>query len=178
MQKRFEIRRAEIRDAVQIAEVNTQSWKETYPGIMPEARLAVLDVGKCAKNWTNSLNQNQIVWVATVDEQIVGFVSGGKNRVQSDCETGLGNVCECELAVIYILKAFHKMGIGRALFDRFVKQMQAEGYHHMVVWVAELNSSTGFYTRMGGELIDRKIMLVFDERVPEVAYRFDITKHK
>jgi L-amino acid N-acyltransferase YncA len=144
---------------------------------MPEARLAALDVDKCAMNWTDSLNQNQIVWVATVDEQIVGFVSGGKNRIQSDCETGLGNVCECELAVIYILKAFHKMGIGRALFDRFVKQMQAEGFQTMVVWVAELNPSTGYYARMGGELIDRKFMSVCGQYVPEVAYRFDITKY-
>jgi hypothetical protein len=42
----------------------------------------------------------------------------------------------------------------------------------MVVWVAEKNKSTRFYERMGGELVDRKILLVCEEPVPVIAYRY------
>ena len=175
MQHSFEIRKAKMEDVTGIAEVHIQSWRETYPGIMPEKKLVALNIDSSIRNWTNAFEQNQFMLVATVSGIVVGFAAGGKNRDQSDCETGLGNACECELAAIYILADYHKQGIGRALHNRFVQQMQAEGYQDMVIWVAEHNSATGFYTRMGGKLIDRKVLLVCEAEVPVVAYKFDIT---
>ncbi|MDZ4181327.1 MAG: GNAT family N-acetyltransferase, partial [Candidatus Cloacimonadaceae bacterium] len=103
---------------------------------------------------------------------IVGFVSGGKNRSQEGCESGLASACDGELAAMYLLKAYHRRGIGRALTEVFSERLRSLGYRSMVAWVAEKNPATGFYQRMGGELIDRRILIVCEESVPVIAYRY------
>jgi len=174
MSKQAIIRKAEISDAMQIAEVNTQSWKETYPGIMPEEKLARLNVESCHQNWLTAISAGCVIFVACIDNEVVGFVSGGINREQDNCETGAGNACECELAAMYLLQKYHKQGIGRNLFDRFKLEMQQANFLTMVVWVAEKNSTTGFYASMGGEQIDRKILDICNTPVPVVAYKYNI----
>ena len=171
MAEPFIIRAATALDASGIAKVNIQSWRETYPGIMPEKVLSSLSLETCTRNWDKSLAANYCVFVAVVSGEIVGYVSGGHNRQHEDNETGLANTCECELATLYLLRSHQKLGIGKALFEAFVSVMKGSGYHTMAVWAAEQNPATGFYRKMGGELIDRKMF--FD--IPEVAYRYIIS---
>ena len=168
----FIIRAATATDALGIAEVNIQSWRETYPGIMPEKVLTSLSLESCTRNWDKSLATGSCVIVAVVSGEIAGFVSGGQNRPHDNNETGLANTCECELATLYLLRSHQKLGIGKAMFEAFVSVMQAIGYHTMAVWVSEQNPATGFYRKMGGELIDRKMYRKADIDVPEVAYRY------
>lgn len=174
MDNPFTIRSATIDDIEAIATVNIQSWKETYPGIMPAQRIAALNLEGCMRNWKLSLEAGSLVFVAAVDDRIIGFAAGDKNRSNEHCETGLGDKCDCELAAIYILQKYHKQGIGKALGLRFVASMQEQGHRSMVIWVAEKNPATGFYKALGGELIDRKFLMVCEEAIPVVAYRFDI----
>lgn len=42
----FDIRQAAVADAVMIAAVHVQSWRETYQGIVPQSHLAGLDVAE------------------------------------------------------------------------------------------------------------------------------------
>jgi GNAT superfamily N-acetyltransferase len=172
----FTIRTATATDARGIAEVNIRSWRETYPGIMPETLLASLSLESCTRNWDKALATGSCVIVAVMDERIVGFVSGGPNRQHEDNETGLANSCECELATLYLLRSHQKLGIGKALFEAFVNVMQSLGYITMAVWVSEQNPATGFYCKMGGELIDRKMYRKANIDIPEVAYRYYIDR--
>ncbi len=174
MDIQYQIRLAELNDVAHISEVNIQSWKETYPGIMPDEKIAGLTKESCIKNWVNALSQGSVILVAIVDGIIVGFVAGGENLEKSFCKTGLGNECECELSAMYILQRYHKMGIGKGLFGNFVLLMQRFKHTSMVVWVAEKNPATGFYARMDGEIVDNKDLIVCDIPVPIVAYRFFI----
>ena len=170
MSELFSIRKAVVSDARGIAFVHIESWKETYPGIMPEEKIASLNTESCASHWESTLSNESNVYVAEVNGLIVGFVSGSKNRFQDNCETGFANNCECELAAIYLLKKYHHLGIGKALFERFVEIMIALGFKTMTVWVAEKNPSKDFYARMGGSLSDSKVLYVLNQPVPLVAY--------
>ncbi len=172
MNQEILIRPAGADDVEAIARVHIQSWHETYPGIMPERKIASLNMDGCRRNWENALAAGSHVLVVIAGGEVVGFVSGGKNRKNEDCETGMGDSCEAELAAMYMLRAFHGRGIGRMMFDRFTDRMQREGYRSMVIWVAEKNPTVHFYERMGGEKVDRKILMVFDEPVPVIAYRW------
>ena len=102
------IRPAVESDIEAIATVNIQSWKETYPGIMPAKKLAALNLERCIRNWQLSMQSGTFVFVAEREGQIVGFVSGGKNRTSEISECGLGDACDCELAAIYILRKHHR----------------------------------------------------------------------
>jgi len=166
------IRPARTDDIAAIVQVHIKSWQETYPGIMPERKIASLNPEGSQRNWEHAFASGSHIFVAEVDGQVVGFVSGGKNRPQDDCETGIGNGCEAELTAMYMLRAHHGRGIGRMMFDRFTARMVAEGYHSMVLWVAEKNPTVRFYERMGGEKVDRRILMVCDEPVPVLAYRY------
>lgn len=166
------IRAADATDISKIAAVNIQSWKETYPGIMPERKIASLNLEACSRNWENALASGSSVFVAEVNNDIIGFVSGGANRIQEACETGIGNTCEAELAAIYILREYHGKGIGRMMFTHFVDTMVQDGFHSMVVWVAEMNPAVSFYLKLGGEQVDRKILYVCEEPVPVIAFRY------
>jgi len=164
------IRPAGTDDIEAIARVHIQSWYETYPGIMPDRKIASLNMDGCRRNWENALATGSYVLVVIAGGELVGFVSGGKNRTNEDCETGIGDSCEAELAAMYMLRAYHGRGIGRMMFDRFTARMQEEGYRSMVIWVAEKNPTVRFYERMGGEKVDRKILMICDEPVPVIAY--------
>lgn len=166
------IRTAILSDSEAIASVHVQSWKETYPGIMPAKRLEDMSIERSSKHWQANISGDFTVLVSEVDGQIIGFASGGENCESQACETGLGNACDCELGALYILGDFHRRGIGKALFNAFVSKMRVKDYATMVVWVAEKNKSTQFYEAMGGELVDRKIIQVCDEPIPVLAYRY------
>ena len=168
------VRAAETADIESIAAVNIQSWKETYPGIMPAQRIDGMNMESCAKHWQANIAGASYVLVAEVNGSIVGFASGGDNYQYQDCETGLGNTCDCELGALYLLQQYHGRGIGKALFQQFTMQMRREQRNTMIVWVAEKNKSTGFYAAIGGELVDRKILIVCSEPIPVLGYRYTL----
>ncbi|MDZ4121473.1 MAG: hypothetical protein U1C33_03580, partial [Candidatus Cloacimonadaceae bacterium] len=76
------IRAAKASDAAAIAAVHIQSWLETYPGIMPKKRLDALNLESCTRNWESAIHRCDIILVAELEDRIVGFVAGGKNRTQ------------------------------------------------------------------------------------------------
>jgi len=168
------IRNAVPADAPSLAAVHIQSWLETYPGIMPQQKLDSLNMEASARNWSNAIATCEVVMVAKLDGRIIGFVSGGKNRLQEGCETGLANRCDAELAAMYMFAEFHGKGIGRAMFEAFTSRLSSLGYKQMAIWVAAKNSSIGFYQRMGGLLIDSRTLTVCGEQIPLLAYRCEL----
>lgn len=168
------VRIASFIDIAQIAKVHIQSWLETYPGIMPQRKLDSLNHESSERNWARTMESGGVFLVAEVEAEVVGFISGGENRSNEGCETGAGDACECELAAMYILREHHGKGVGKALYAAFTDRMVSLGYTSMVAWVAERNPACGFYARMGGERIDRRIINVMDTPVPVVAYRYAI----
>ena len=168
----FVIRNAVPEDAPDIAKVHIQSWKETYPGIMPQQRIDALNQESSTRNWLAGFERKDEIFVAVVAGQVVGFVSGGKNRIQDGCESGEANKCDCELAAMYLLRDFQGLGIGKALLHTLAERFKDLGFSSMVAWVAEKNPSVQFYAHLGGERIDRKILLVCEVEVPVLAYRY------
>lgn len=166
------IRRANSEDLAAIAACHIQSWRETYPGIMPREKLDAMNIPASIRNWQSSLNEGHIFLVAEVSGAVCGFASGGENRSHPDCETGIGNSCSAELGALYLLQSHQGLGIGRALFESFCKDALDLGHQTMVVWVAEKNASCGFYAHMGGEMVDRKVLKVINTPVPVIAYSY------
>ncbi len=166
------IRKAEPQDIESVARVHIQSWRETYPGIMPQAKLDSMNLEASMRNWQNTLAGDSWFYVAEVEAEFCGFISGGVNRSNEGCSTGLADSCSAELAAMYILAKHHGKGIGRALYSTIAGKAISQGHKSMVAWVAEKNPACGFYAHMGGELVDSRIMMVMGCEVPLVAFRF------
>ncbi len=166
------IRKAAIEDCTQIAKVHIQSWLETYPGIMPEKKLASLNLDSSRRNWESAILRGDSFFVAVVDGHIQGFCCGAENRQNEGCETGLGDSCSAELAALYIVRQYQSIGLGRSLFEALKNEFIQLGHKTMVAWVAEKNPSCDFYAKMNGTLVDRKVLLICETDVPVLAYRY------
>ena len=82
------------------------SWRTAYRGIIPESYLASLSYDERAKQWKNSLeNENYLVSVAEDEpsNQIIGFASGGRDRSRDAEYTG-------ELGAIYLVEDYRGKG--------------------------------------------------------------------
>jgi GNAT superfamily N-acetyltransferase len=58
---------------------------------------------------------------------------------------------EGELDKIYVLRAWHRCGIGRALVEQVARRFLAEGVGSMLLFGDPRNPSNGFYERLGAE---------------------------
>ena len=161
------IREASEEDAVAIARIHVDSWRTTYPGIVPDDILAGLSYERREDAWRATLSNpdtQEAVFVAEeVGGQIVGFASGGLERSGDPVYKG-------ELYAIYLLQEYQGQGLGRELILTVVKRLLQEGFRSMLVWVLRENPSRGFYEKLGGQYVREQLIDIGDAQLVEVAY--------
>ncbi len=163
------VRQAKASDATEIAKVHVLSWQKSYEGLVDEDYLQQMRVGDRESNWLRRITEaTDIVLVAEVDGQIVGFAHGGEQREE-------GCPYDAELRAIYILKDFQGQGIGRKLFEELLKRSKEAGYQSMNVWVLAKNTNAGkFYEAMGAERGGMKESLAIGKKdYPLAEYFWD-----
>lgn len=128
------------------ANVHIHSWRETYTGLLDTAflnRLAA-SFGARTESWKRILSgtTGSKVRVACEASEIIGFVNVGPAR---DAEhEGRG-----EVRALYLLKAFHGLGIGRALLAEGLGLLAEDGFSSAYVWVLAGNTTRRFYEKSG-----------------------------
>jgi len=161
----MQIRKARPEDAERIAWVHLESWKATYPGIIPQAYIDGLRVEDGAARWRERLAdpKGPVVLVAEDEAGIFGFAAGGAMVHPVDGFDG-------ELEAIYLLASHHKHGAGAVLVRGMAQALGARGFRSMVVWALKENPACGFYQRMGGVLVGEQEIEIGGVTLPEVAY--------
>lgn len=137
------IRPARPEDAAAMAQVNVQSWRETYRGLMPDARLD--DPGFLTARerfWTMALTDERYrenrVAVAERDGTVIGIAMSGPPLDDDATWTR-------QLYVLYVLAAEHGTGAGPALMEAVVDPQQS-----VALWVADPNPrAQAFYRKHG-----------------------------
>lgn len=146
-------RRAAPQDAAGMAHVHITSWQETYTGLMPDAVMAELPLRFKSRYelWqTVTARTDQDTFVAEhPDYGIVGIMNGGAAR---DAEFA----GQCEIYCLYLLKAFHRQGIGFRLLQDFFAASHERGYQGAYAWVLKGNPAVAFYQRTGAVLSDHE----------------------
>jgi len=155
-------------DAAAIASVHVDSWRETYPGMLPDRYLGAMDVSDYEDRWLRTIQDpyhRSAVFVVEELGRVVGFASCGRERDGDARYAG-------ELYAIYLLAAAQGRGLGRALVEAVVGALAIRGMTSMVVWVLRDNTAArGFYERMGGVYLrERPLDLDIEADVPEVSY--------
>jgi GNAT superfamily N-acetyltransferase len=162
------VRPARVQDAPGIARVHVDSWRATYPGIVPDIVLARLNYGDRERWWHNILSNPEntsVVFVAVDDAgKIIGFASGGSTQ-----EPVSGY--DAELYAIYLYGDAQGQGLGRRLVHSIAQTLADRGYKSMVVWVLADNPARGFYEWLGGTYVtEKEIMIGGEKPLQEVAY--------
>ena len=161
----MKIRPAVLADAASIAGVHVASWRTAYAGIVSQAHLDSLDEAQFTERWQNwiSSETSATFCVAEVDGDLCGFASAGPIRTPVTFYDG-------ELYAIYLLPEMQRKGIGRALFASAAAALISRELKHMLLWTLRDNPSTGFYERLGGEIVAEDIHEIGGEKLAGVAY--------
>lgn len=161
------IRKAVLNDAKGIAKVHVDSWRTTYKNIIPDEFLNNLSYQRREELWINNIPKGN-VFVAENDKgEIVGFSSGGIER------SGKYKEYQGELSSIYILKEFQGQGIGKALTNPVIRELEKLGINSMLVFVLEENGSRLFYEKIGGKIIDTVEVEIAGKKLKELVYGWD-----
>ena len=144
----FYLREGKIEDAVQKGFVHFTSWIETYTGLMPKEYLDNLKLESCI-TIARKYPQNNIV--AEVNNIVVGFIGYLEDsRDMSSIKPS------SEIMAIYLLKEYHKKGIGYALMEEALKRVTKKS---IILFVLQENTNAiNFYKRLGFDFTGHKII--------------------
>jgi len=166
------LRDANKEDLLAIAKVQVDSNRSSYIGIMPEGYLNNLSYGSKASEWDEKLfneKSTQFMYVVeTGNGNIVAFASASLVRTN--------DLFERELYSIYILKEFQRKGIGRLLIKAIITKFTESNIRSMILWTLQDNPSRLFYKRLGGKVVDKRIIDRGGKELQQIAYAWeDIT---
>ena len=161
------IRRAELSDAPGIARVHVESWRAAYTGIIADEyldRLSITEKTRERQQWLSYPPAGNVVLVAEVDGEIVGFASCGRERTNHPLYTG-------ELYALYIRPSHQGQGLGHKLVQESTKELLAQGHQALLILVlADNHSARGFYERLRGRVVLETTFTTGVQTLPEVGY--------
>ena len=164
-----QIRRATAEDARGIAEVHVASWLAAYSGVLPEQKLAQLDVDEREAAWrerlTDAEGSERRAWVAIEKDGIVGFAFA---QPSADEDVGHG---VHELTALYLVPSAWRREIGTALLSVADAALRDTHVVAATLWVLEANDAArSFYEASGWEL-DGRDPSFKDFGAPALRYR-------
>ncbi len=149
------IRLARVGDEAGIARLHVHSWQSTYRGIVPDDVLCNLNEEERRQQWADALLDirktpgKKVIFVAVEDDEIVGFVCGGKARKEKLANP---DAFDSELYAIYVESTAQGKGIGADLFQSLKDWLVKHNFNNMFLWAFADNPFLHFYPRMGGVL--------------------------
>jgi ribosomal protein S18 acetylase RimI-like enzyme len=135
------IRDARVDDVPALAALHVETFKETH------GRFGGPTYALREGQWRAAFKRETdwFCYVAeTPDGRLVGFAKGTLH------DGGVAGF-EGELNKIYVLRAWHGRGIGRALVEHVARRFLARGIDSMLLFGDARNPSNAFYERLGAE---------------------------
>jgi diamine N-acetyltransferase len=164
------IRRAELADAEQLAQLGAATFTETFGHLYPPEDLqSFLLSAHSIDNWRKTLaDPNIAVWVAEVENgRRIGFIGVGACKLPvQNLEPTAGEVQQ-----LYVLAEYHNLRLGTRLMDAGLDWLELQGRTPLYVGVwSENYGAQRFYERYGfskvgeygfrvGRTIDREFIL-------------------
>jgi ribosomal protein S18 acetylase RimI-like enzyme len=140
----FYIRDAHAEDVPALARLHVQTFNETHRGGRGGGPSIELREGQ----WREAFASPDQSWFCVVVEddagQLVGFAKG---TLHDGGVPGFAG----ELNKIYVLRHFHRQGIGRLLLCTVARRFVERGVTSMLLFGDATNPSNGFYEAFGAE---------------------------
>lgn len=126
-------------NAFDFGRVIYDAWGETYRGLIPDE---VLD-GRSLERWTEMAkvrpDGKRIAYIEGETAGIVAFLPSSREFCTHRDSS--------EIVALYVLKRFQRRGVGKALLQRALRELNAE---RVTLFVLKGNeNAVGFYKRMG-----------------------------
>jgi ribosomal protein S18 acetylase RimI-like enzyme len=161
------LRPARPDDAATIACVQVETWRNAYPGMVPEAYLVAMSEARHALHWDQLLRANprpETVLVAEAAAEgsgVIGFGSCGRAR---------GGPCLGEVYTLYVAGDWQGRGVGRRLLGGLFAALREGEVDDAVIWVLSNNPARYFYEAMGGRRMAERKESFAGTLLDETAY--------
>jgi len=156
-------------DAAELARVHVRSWRETYPGLLPQQALDRMSLPVHARRFRAELTHprpGRAILIAEGPAGAVGYASCG-------LLTGDARAADAEVHTLYVLRAAQGAGVGRALMRGAARMLRAQGAGSLMVFVLTRNApARRFYERLGGETFAEVTSSGWGADLTETAYRW------
>ena len=148
MKEYFKAREATVADVPALTALHVAAFNETHGyGSSPSTEMRQWQ-------WQKIFEDKQDRWFCIVMEdeagKLVGFAKG-QPYDHADHSAFAG-----ELNKIYLLKRYHRLGLGRQLLCKAANEFLQRGINTMLLFGDAGNPSNGFYERMGAEKLFAK----------------------
>ena len=145
----FKLREATIADVLALATLHVETFNETH-GF--NSKGPTLELRR--SQWQKAFQEGNADWFCFVVEdarrELIRFAKG--QPYQHSNEPDFAG----ELNKIYLLKKYHKRGLGKQLICKVAQEFMLHGIFSMLLFVDANNPSNGFYERMGGDKLIAK----------------------
>ena len=148
-------------DRLEVSRIYEESWKFAYRGIIPQAYLDTIPIGRWAAN-------RDLEGSLVLEEggQLIGTARTGPSRWPKYPDSG-------EIVSLYLLPEFTGRGYGRPLLAAAVGTLADQGYRDVLLWTLEENRrARRFYEKAGfvstGDFMDN---IIGGRPLREVLYR-------
>ena len=134
-------------DISKLAQLHAAAWKETYELIYPDKTdFPTAELREW--QWRELFNKKTKSWFCYVIEnsksELIGFAKGQDYSHENYPEI------KGELNKIYLLRKYHKQGLGIKLFKLVVSKFNSKGKDNMIQFSNYDNPTTKFFERLGG----------------------------
>ena len=134
-------REATAEDIPAIAQVHVRADWDTYAPLFG-AEAYRLTIAESEERWRRALQGGGLLLVATDGRAIVG----------------LGHACADRIDALYLLSAYHRRGIGRAMLRRLLEFPAEQGIREAQVAVVTVNANAiAFYCAQGARQVGRRM---------------------
>ena len=164
------VRQARLQDARAIGRIEVETWRATYPGMLPDRVLLGMSEQRQTASWAGFLRSRAgDVWVAeqphrqSGEPRIVGFGNCGPQR---DGGLGYGG----EVYTLYVAPEAQGEGVGRQLLLALFARLVDCGHRSALIWVVRANPARFFYERLGGKLVLHRPIPVGGAPIESVGY--------
>lgn len=164
----YEFRLAVYDDCSELAKVKREAWETTYRGIYPDTKFDNYDFVAQTNKFKKIVDNEDVkLYVVLCNEKIVGYFDYGKPIRQY-------KEYDQEIGLLYLLKDYQKMGIGKAIFLFASNKIKENGYNEFFIACNKYNyNAQKFYEKMGGKIkgIDEDNI---NKSTPQIYYHFGI----
>ncbi len=158
-------RQAKPEDVDAIARIEVETWRTTYPGMLPDRVLVGMSERRQRGAWVSLVRYRpgDVIVVEDGDAGVVGFGNCGAQRDPTLPFAG-------EIFTLYVALDAQNRGVGRQLVGALFERLLHNGKPSALIWVIRANPSRFFYEHLGGKFVLTRRIRVGGEMVEAIAY--------
>ena len=119
----------ETDNLLEVSRIYEESWKTAYRGIVPQAYLDAIPIGRWAANRDQEGRRSLVL---EEEGRLIGVTCTGPSRWPEYPDFG-------EVISLYLLPEYMGRGYGKPLLETAVETLAEQGFRDVLLWVLEEN---------------------------------------